>query len=451
MYEILLVSKFIFFLFSRIEKLLNPKVQDALKSIPHSEGTSAYLKLIDSVMTAYVRPNIPSYERMRAGVFGVEFVRQWREYLFRNNLLSPTYRLTDNVWESLELNLAFLYRMVKDGLDHFIHILNSQQNEKWFRKLRSFTGMESTIANCTMKSFAERLKYIEFEETALINLQKSGLKVPTLDKRINNRENTPTTSPLTDLQIESAVREGKITARELCNQLGMPFATFTTYNFCMPVTFEQQKEKEQKARENKKSNPKKTNKVSILPDTGEEMEVADDFFEIAGLKFSITPSSTYELFLANGKMFRKDKLVHILFNDTTYISTDLKERFKPRGALTITPRVPILNILWQNETISKGDYAIFKEGDVFFGGLVFTFMNNNRVSIKSSTIYKDIIEIDTDSDINIIMHPVFEISSSGLMLINDFEKFFFCYEYISHAKDYDTLKRLDLIELIENL
>jgi hypothetical protein len=155
--------------------------------------------------------------------------------------------------------------------------------------------------------------------------------------------------------------------------------------------------------------------------------------------------------MADGKSFRKDRLVSIIYNDTSYVSTDLRSRFKPKGVLSITPRTPILNELWINKTIAKGDYAIFKEKKTFYGGLIFNFMNEDRSSIKNATFYQDKIEINKTKTTNIIMEPLYELSVGKIINHEMSDKYFLMSEYVCHVKDLSTLNLPKLINLINKL
>ncbi len=67
-----------------------------------------------------------------------------------------------------------------------IFMWNSQEVESFFRLLRSYTGIESTIVNCSIKNFVSRVQKIQLEENLMRVLsQQHGLQFPKIVSRKN--------------------------------------------------------------------------------------------------------------------------------------------------------------------------------------------------------------------------------------------------------------------------
>jgi hypothetical protein len=62
------------------------------------------------------------------------------------------------------MNLVMLLKLAQESKASNIDEMNSQVCESFFRRLRSYTGVESTIVNCTLKSFTTRFNKMQFEE-----------------------------------------------------------------------------------------------------------------------------------------------------------------------------------------------------------------------------------------------------------------------------------------------
>ena len=72
------------------------------------------------------------------------------------------------------------------------------------------------------------------------------------------------------------------------------------------------------------------------------------------------------------KMMRKQKLCWLLQNQAVKVSSDLSRRFINKNKLTLQPRRSNKeNILWVNETLTRGDRIIvFKEDKIYLGNIL---------------------------------------------------------------------------------
>lgn len=142
---------------SATRKICEPKVIELLKIIRGSEGTVAYLKIMRSIFDAFINNETIDLDRLYNGFWALSMVRRWR-----NNVEIGERELfiTNVNWCCLELNVAFLYEMVKKGLGKFLPIWNSQYCEETFRTLRAMTTSGLTQVNFTLLEALERLRRV---------------------------------------------------------------------------------------------------------------------------------------------------------------------------------------------------------------------------------------------------------------------------------------------------
>lgn len=139
----------------------------------NTEATLLYLRLIKSVLIAYVNEDSSVRQRIFHAVYAVHFIRIWRQWLHNNNI-STKHFMTKNSWEGLEINLILLLQFSLENKSENIYFHNSQVNESFFRLLRSYTGMENMVVNVSMKGFISRVHKIELEEFLMSDLSLSN-------------------------------------------------------------------------------------------------------------------------------------------------------------------------------------------------------------------------------------------------------------------------------------
>lgn len=206
-------------IFRCLWKITHQRVFDLLPKIENSEATLLYLELIRSVLLAYVVEETSVADRIFNAVFAVYFIRIWRQWLF-NSETSVDHFLTQNAWEGLELNLILLIKLAIENNAENIYFFNSQNNESFFRLLRSFTGMESMVVNCSLKSFISRVHRIQLEEILMAELSKNEkFTFPKLISREKHQRKPK--ANLSKEEIEELIRKGMDHATEKAKQIGM--------------------------------------------------------------------------------------------------------------------------------------------------------------------------------------------------------------------------------------
>lgn len=202
-----------------------------LSHIERAEATILYLRLIRSVLKAYVIEDTSVQDRIFHGVFVVHFIRIWRQWIY-NKKISVDHFITLNSWEGLELNLILLLRLARDNKAENIYFFNSQINEAFFRLLRSYTGMESMIVNCSMKGFISRVHRIQLEEIIMKGLEEQ-FKFPKLLSREKHRPKSK--ENLTRNQIEGIIENALTFASNQAKEIGMDVPVLQLKSFLKSV------------------------------------------------------------------------------------------------------------------------------------------------------------------------------------------------------------------------
>lgn len=177
------------------------------------------MELIRSVLLAYVEEETSVGDRIFNAVFAVFFIRIWRQWLYSSKI-SVDHFLTQNAWEGLELNLILLIKLATENNAENIYFFNSQNNESFFRQLRSFTGMECMVVNCSLKGFVSRVHRIQLEEVLMADMSKNEkFTFPKLLSREKHQRKAK--ANLRVENIEELIKKGMAHATEKANQIGM--------------------------------------------------------------------------------------------------------------------------------------------------------------------------------------------------------------------------------------
>jgi len=193
-------------------KILSEKIEG-------SEGTVAYIKVIRSVLKAYIELDIDPLTRLYYAYFGLSFIRRWKndlEYINEDNFV------TSNVWTCMELNFASLLNLVLKGQGQMVLIWNSQSCEELFRSLRSISTFGLTEINFSLLEGLEKINRVH-KIQVLSNKLKDIFQLP------ENLEKKSDRSVLRNMKMEQPSREdckvilekASNDAMELCKSLKM--------------------------------------------------------------------------------------------------------------------------------------------------------------------------------------------------------------------------------------
>lgn len=210
-------------------KITDDKVINCLSKIKCTEGSIAYLTLIKSVLKAYVDENTSDLDRIFHAVFVVYFLRIWRQYLKDKKIVKQHF-ITQPSFEGLEIDLVLLVRLIILHKVHELPDISTQHLEKYFRKVRSFSPMESMMATCSLKGFMTKSHRIQLEAILLNKFKETfGVKVNDVNL-VNEREKI--SEYLLDCTLKKAIKQAKDEAAKLgmtCEKIELESFFSTNY------------------------------------------------------------------------------------------------------------------------------------------------------------------------------------------------------------------------------
>jgi hypothetical protein len=183
----------------------------------NTEGTVAYLELIQCGMRAYVDDKITLSDRLFDAVYVTYFIRLWRNDLRERKIPMENF-ITQSCFEGIEMNLLWSLRLIIDGRAQNISENSSQQCESLFRHIRSMTGAQQTQINCTPKMLLSRLHKIELAERIMFEL-KNEVEFPALEQREKRHQSSESSIPEEEMMI--IIESGISAAIERAKELGI--------------------------------------------------------------------------------------------------------------------------------------------------------------------------------------------------------------------------------------
>lgn len=185
--------------------------------VPGSEGTVIYLKVMRSVLNAFLDTKLKSTERIYLIWYAAFFCRAWRSWLVNSEKILIAGKkkpkrfynlkqnfLSSNTYTCIELNAHSLVKQVliedpsededtieevdnahsgaKDNKFFFPNIFGSQVCESMFRQVRSFTSTFCTVVNFHMLDIISRIRKIQLQND-IINAASGSIKFPRFEKK----------------------------------------------------------------------------------------------------------------------------------------------------------------------------------------------------------------------------------------------------------------------------
>ncbi|CAF1930830.1 unnamed protein product [Rotaria magnacalcarata] len=172
--------------FNACVKICSDSVIKSLVNVPDSQGTIMYLRLIRSIMIAYIDKETNLMDRLYHAWFSVFICRCWYFWLHNTSideldtalsaLNHPTSKrqkqcsknqffITNNAYYSIEINahqLTYLILLVIENKlpreATNIHLFSSQPCEGMFRSARSMSGAFSSVVNFSVQEFLHRVQ-----------------------------------------------------------------------------------------------------------------------------------------------------------------------------------------------------------------------------------------------------------------------------------------------------
>ena len=131
-------------------KITSSKVLRCLNEMEGTKGTVVYIELIKCGLEAFVNPETVLSDRIFNAIYMLSFIRLWRGHIIDKKLSMERF-ITQNCFEGIEMDCLLIIKLILDNRGENISENSSQQCESFFRRIRSLTGVESTIVNCTPK------------------------------------------------------------------------------------------------------------------------------------------------------------------------------------------------------------------------------------------------------------------------------------------------------------
>ncbi|KAK3928956.1 L-lysine 4-hydroxylase [Frankliniella fusca] len=213
-------------------KICSENVRTVLsKHIPGSDGTVAYLQVMNCVMEAGLNQNLSPLEKLYKIWYSTFFLRLWRQWL----ITDPRFNLNDNfitrnLYICVEILAHSLVGLVmkareEDSPDYLLfHLCTSQPCEAFFRLARSMTSTESTVINFTMKDFLHKVKRIDVLLLVSSKLD-TKLEFPREKRKrllgLLSEEKLQSTYIPSNAEIKAAVLQAKFDAFSTLHQLGI--------------------------------------------------------------------------------------------------------------------------------------------------------------------------------------------------------------------------------------
>lgn len=192
--------------FDSVKRMCSDKVINLLRCEVHnSHGTVKFLELMQCIIDSYMDQTLSPLQRVYKIWYSVFMLRLWRAFIVsKKSLRLKENFMSMNCYICIELNahslLKMLIQLKKINMPNLFmpHQLGSQPCEALFRQARSFTTTYSTVANCSVKEFLERINKIELQNNISSNIGNVYL-FPRLGIKKNN-VNVFELPSLTDIQ-----------------------------------------------------------------------------------------------------------------------------------------------------------------------------------------------------------------------------------------------------------
>ncbi|KAL4153941.1 hypothetical protein QTP88_001774 [Uroleucon formosanum] len=183
--------------FNSVKKMCSPVVIEMLKNIPDSQGTIAFLKVMNDILLSFLDKSIALEDRIYKIWYSLYFLRIWRysilndqQFTLKNNFI------TTNSYSCIELSAHSLIILIKKCRDNNYSLrpsmfipwsYSNQACEEMFRTARSMTSTYSTMINFSMNNILKRLTRIQ-----LLNSIQNDLHENQKDIIINELKNNNT-------------------------------------------------------------------------------------------------------------------------------------------------------------------------------------------------------------------------------------------------------------------
>lgn len=178
-----------------------------------------------------MRKDTKDLDRVFHAVYAIYFLRYWRQHL-ADNKIKREHFITQTSFEGLEMNLVLLVKLIEIGKIHLLWEISTQNNENFFRTIRSFSPMESMMATCSLKGFMSKVHRIQIEKKLIKEIEEK------FDWKKNESSENPQNEIYSiediDNEIKKAIQKAQCEAKSLRIQSN----SFDLNKFISKVDFE---------------------------------------------------------------------------------------------------------------------------------------------------------------------------------------------------------------------
>jgi hypothetical protein len=152
-----------------INKLASDGVLESLKSITNSIATREFLKMMKSLLDAFMDIKLKPLERVYNCFYVLFVLRYWRDWCMKCGQANLKNFITTEAFVAIEINCWCLLKLMilcrdRYGYELFlVFLFNSQICEKFFGKLRTHTSTGVLMVNFSPLEIFQRVHKIQLE------------------------------------------------------------------------------------------------------------------------------------------------------------------------------------------------------------------------------------------------------------------------------------------------
>ena len=375
--------------YDAVNRLTNPIIRKLLEDhVKGSDATCFYLKLMDYSTSSFLDKNLSPLERIYRIWFVVFSLRIWRFWLKCDNCYTLQRNCVSlNVYLCVEINAHSLILLILNSKedDELITCLAGSQPCEWFFKgLRSFTPVGSTVVNCTVNGFVNsRCRKVDVHLRLMSQGEQDGIIFPRYEKhldRVGGRGTAPTKHSLPKWEaIFAEVERAKSDATAALVTLGVEVDGDEQYLFSanLPDSTIQQ----QAATDEDTDETDDCEEIQLLDEPEEEddvdshdIQVLDSLKEVILKNYAVRfPTDLSLKNLENGpflqvtgpagetRIFKKSSLLWYYQTEFKKQSADRDRRFMQSASLTIRKALIVKEVA--RNKVRPGDWCVFKAED----------------------------------------------------------------------------------------
>lgn len=455
-----------------LDKIISDSVLKLLRNIKNAEGTIVFLEVMKAIKAAYVNKDTPLRQKIFQATWSLHFLRLWKSWLI-NNKISTKHFISTNSYECAEVNFLFLIKMVQLRKSEHIHYLNSQINEGFFRKLRSFCGVEDLVVSSSIKGVLTRIQKIQTEERI-----SSDLMYKYSFQKLESKKNSIIECANMSIgEIAQTISEAINFANFKAISLGMDVSSVDMRKLVIEVKetrkttqkkLTQNEEDEDNEEENYDDNSEDENVEDLLDSVNDmvnieniDQDIEDSSFkgseviEVQNILFTnenSTKSTIQGIYKGNNITMSKNRLCSLLQNNKIKISSDIRRRFINKKDVNITKTAENASF-WREKAIVRGDTIVIHFQNEVFMGNVLNMQYCDRKSKKSRKFGKFLINFEDNklNGLKVLLDPLYYVSPDLEVLERKTKLYIDVKNYLCHAIYGKCSISLDEKDVLQNI